>query len=246
MANWLDAKVTNITWWNDTLFSINVTAPLPTYKAGQFTKLAMIIKDKKVARAYSFVNAPNLVNDHEFLLVTVKDGLLSPPISKLNVGDSLLIAENATGFFTLDDVPKAKQLWLLATGTAIGPYLSILNDGEVWQKFERVFLVHGVRKQEDLVYQESITRLCDNHPLTFIPVISRETNHDYLTGRITTALESNELFNRLNITATPEHAQFMLCGNPDMVKDCTEILLTKGFTRNRRANPGQITVEQYW
>jgi len=246
MANWIDGEVTKIKWWNKKLFSLTLSAPLPNYKAGQFTKLAMTIEDKKIARAYSFVNTPSHSNLHEFLLVTVQDGLLSPPLSELSVGETVHVAEQASGFFTLDEVPSSEYLWLLSTGTAIGPFLSMLGDPRIWQKFDKVILVHGVRKSEDLVYQELIASICQSQPLTFVPVISQENITDGLAGRITNALTSNKLFDYVGLKATPENSQFMLCGNPEMVKETTEILLDLGFARNRRAKPGHITVEQYW
>lgn len=246
MANWIDGQVTHIKWWNDKLFSLTVSASLPSYKAGQFTKLAMTIEDKKIARAYSFVNTPSNNNLHEFLLVTVEDGLLSPPLSDLKKGDTLQIAEQASGFFTLDEVPESDTLWLLATGTAIGPFLSMLGDDAIWQKYKHVVLVHGVRKHTDLVYQQQICDLCSKHPLTFVPVISQEKWPDGLQGRITNAITSGELFSHVKVTPTPQNSQFMLCGNPEMVKETTQLLLDLGFTRNRRAKPGNITVEQYW
>jgi len=101
MANWIDGEVTKIKWWNKKLFSLTLSAPLPNYKAGQFTKLAMTIEDKKIARAYSFVNTPSHSNLHEFLLVTVQDGLLSPPLSELSVGETVHVAEQASGFLPL-------------------------------------------------------------------------------------------------------------------------------------------------
>ena len=103
-----------------------------------------------------------------------------------------------------------------------------------------------MRKSEDLVYQELIASICQSQPLTFVPVISQENITDCLVGRITNALTSNKLFDYVGLEATLENSQFMLCGNPEMVKETTEILLDLGFARNRRAKPGHITVEQYW
>ena len=146
----------------------------------------------------------------------------------------------------LDEVPESDTLWLLATGTAIGPFLSMLGDDGGWQKYKHVVLVHGVRKHTDLVYQQQICDLCSNHPLTFVPVVSQEEWPDGLQGRITNAITSGELFSHVKVTPTPQNSQFMLCGNPEMVKETTQLLLDLGFTRNRRAKPGNITVEQYW
>ena len=137
---------------------------------------------------------------------------------------------------------------MLGTGTAIGPFLSILQQPDVWQKYKSINIVHGVRFNNDLSYQALINELLRVHPeqLNYIPVVSREEPLQGLSGRITNAIENNSLFEHANLEPTPNNAQFMICGNPQMVKDTTNLLLDKNFTRNRRKNPGNITVEQYW
>ena len=132
MSNWIEAKVKDVKWWTDSLFSLIVNADVEPFTAGQFTKLAMQMGDKRVARAYSYVNAPNNP-DLEFYLINVKDGQLSQQLAQLKPGDSVTIERRATGFFTLDEVPSSEQLYMLSTGTALGPFISILEQGEVWQ-----------------------------------------------------------------------------------------------------------------
>ncbi|SFC00651.1 ferredoxin--NADP reductase [Pseudoalteromonas denitrificans] len=246
MAKWLTAKVKNIKWWNDKLFSIIVNAPINSFQAGQFTKLAMNVNSKRIARAYSFVNASNN-KDLEFYLVKVEQGKLTCPLSDLKVGDKIEISQTASGFFTLDEVPKSEQLWLLSTGTAIGPFLSILQQGEVWHKFKEVILVHGVREKEDLSYQYLIQTLCDENPqLKFVSILSRQKNPSGLTGRIPSLIASGELMKFIDLKPEPKLSQFMICGNPDMVKETSLTLNKLGYERNRRRTPGNITVEQYW
>jgi ferredoxin--NADP+ reductase len=246
MANWLTGQVKAITWWNDKLFSLVINAPIKEFKAGQFTKLAMNIDGKRVARAYSFVNSPE-DHDLEFYLIEVDDGCLSCPLASLKPGDEVEISEIASGFFTLDEVPKSDQLWLLSTGTAIGPFLSILQQQAVWQNFTEVILVHAVRNQEDLSYQELINGLCQKYSqLKYVSVVSREENSLGLEGRVPYLLDSGELFDFCGITPSINTSQFMICGNPQMVKDTSSILNQMGYERNRRKSPGHITVEQYW
>jgi ferredoxin--NADP+ reductase len=247
MSDWVDATVKKVTWWNDTLFSLTVNADVEPFKAGQFTKLSMMDDDKRIARAYSYVNSPKST-DLEFYLINVVDGLLSPYLSKLKRGDTVLIERRATGFFTLDEIPQSEQLWMLSTGTAIGPFLSMLQCQDVWQKYQSINLVHGVRLNNDLSYQPLINALLAAHPtqLNYVPVVSREEPLQGLNGRITDAIASNALFEHVELTPTPHNAQFMICGNPQMVKDTTEILIEQRFKRHRRREPGHITVEQYW
>jgi len=246
MANWLTGKVKAIKWWNERLFSLIVNAPITSFKAGQFTKLALNIGDKRIARAYSFVNAPNN-QDLEFYLIKVDEGSLTIPLAKLKIGDEVQIASDASGFFTIDEVPSAQQLWLLSTGTGIGPYLSILQENQVWKKYEKIILVHAARKQEDLSYQNLITNLCEQYSqLTYVSVVSREQNPTGLVGRVPNLIETGELFEFCALTPTKSTSQFMVCGNPDMVKDTSTLLHQLGYERNRRRAPGHVTVEQYW
>ena len=246
MSNWVEAKVKDVKWWTDSLFSLIVNADVEPFVAGQFTKLAMQVGDKRVARAYSYVNAPNNP-DLEFYLINVKDGQLSQQLAQLKPGDSVTIERRATGFFTLDEVPSSEQLYMLSTGTALGPFISILEQGEVWQKFEHVHLVHGVRFNEDLSYQARIKALQQQYPnLYYSPVVSRESATIGFNGRITDVIKDSRLFDVVELPVKPDSTQFMICGNPEMVKDTMAILLELGFSRNRRREPGQITVEQYW
>ena len=159
----------------------------------------------------------------------------------------MTIERRATGFFTLDEVPSSEQLYMLSTGTALGPFISILEQGDVWQKFEHVHLVHGVRLNEDLSYQQRIAALQKQNPnLHYSPVVSRESASVGFNGRITDVIKDHRLFEVTGKHVNPDTPQFMICGNPEMVKDTTAILLELGFSRNRRREPGQITVEQYW
>lgn len=246
MSNWVDAKVKDIVWWTDTLFSLIVNADVEPFKAGQFTKLSIMMGDKRVARAYSYVNSPSS-KDLEFYLINVEDGLLSQQLAKLVPGDSVMIERRATGFFTLDEIPSSKQLWMLSTGTAIGPFLSILEQGDVWQQFDEVYLVHGVRFNADLSYQQKIQQLQHACPkLTYIPAVSREQPEQGEPGRITDSIKDARLFKHATEPTSPNNAQFMICGNPQMVKDTTAMLNELGYQRNRRREPGHITVEQYW
>jgi ferredoxin--NADP+ reductase len=247
MSNWIDATVKSVKWWNESLFSLTVNADVEPFKAGQFTKLSVMDGEKRIARAYSYVNAPDDPN-LEFYLINVVDGQLSSHLAQLTPGDTVQIERRASGFFTLDEVPASEQLWMLSTGTAIGPFLSILQQSEVWQKYKHINLVHGVRLNSDLSYQELINKLLKAHPgqLNYVPVVSREEPLQGLAGRITTVIKNNALSEHVGLCATPNNAQFMLCGNPQMVKDTSELLVAQNYKRNRRKEPGHITVEQYW
>ncbi|MCW7549423.1 ferredoxin--NADP(+) reductase [Photorhabdus sp. APURE] len=248
MANWVTGKVTQVIHWTDTLFSIRMHAPIEKFTAGQFAKLAMEIDDERVQRAYSYVNAP-IDNNLEFYLVTVPEGKLSPQLAALQPGDNLLVTEQAAGFFILDEIPDCKTLWMLSTGTAIGPYLSILQQGDYLERFENIVLVHAVRLTQDLSYLPLMQQLVEhfNGKLRIQTIVSREQNPGSLTGRIPALIENGELEAAVGLTMKNDNSHIMLCGNPQMVKDTQQLLKEqRGMTKHLRRKPGHITSEQYW
>ncbi|CAH9061304.1 Flavodoxin/ferredoxin--NADP reductase [Pseudoalteromonas holothuriae] len=246
MARWVTGKVLDLIWWTPSLFSLKVAADVQPFKAGQFTKLALEVDGKRIARAYSYVNSPHDPT-LEFYLIEVTDGCLSQKLARLTAGDDIYIDAQANGFLTIEEIPDAHTLWMLSTGTAIGPFLSILAQGKLWDRFRQVILVHGVRANDDLTYRQQISMTQQAFKqFKYVPVVSREVPEYGLSGRITHILESGELVAFCALEELPKSSHFMICGNPQMVKDTTHWLTTKGFKRHRRAEPGHISVEQYW
>ncbi|WP_299016947.1 ferredoxin--NADP reductase [uncultured Photobacterium sp.] len=247
MADWIPAEVITNRHWNSDLFSLVLRANIEPFKAGQFTKLGLEIDGKMVQRAYSFVNPPSDSNI-EIYATRVADGLLSPRLHGLDAGDTVLISARANGFFTLNEIPDSEHLWMLATGTAIGPYLSILRESDVWRRFRKVVLIHAVRYSADLSYQGEINDLLERYPEQLIvqPFVSREPAPLSLPGRIPQAIADGMLERHIGLTLHPDQSQIMLCGNPEMVKETKAILETMGFTKNLRRKAGQITMEHYW
>ena len=140
------------------------------------------------------------------------------------------------------------MLWCLATGTGLGPFLSMLRTADPWQKFARVVLVHAVRHAEELTYRDTLAEIAHARPgaFTYVPMVSREPHPEALAGRIPAAIEDGRLEARAGIALSPENSHAMLCGNPAMVEDTQTLLATRGMRRHRRKEPGQVTVETYW
>ena len=247
MSNWVEGKVVENKHWTELLYSLRIEADIDSFSAGQYGRLGLKIDDQIVGRPYSFVNAPHepLL---EFYSITVSEGPLSPRLSKLDAGDSIYIDKRVNGFFTLNEVPEGRDMWMLATGTALGPFLSILNSEEVWQRFENIILVHAVRFKKELTYQDTTTELKNTFKNRFqmIPFVSREKTDFALTGRIPAAIENGQLEEKANMQFTAEHSQVMMCGNPKMLVDTRNTLKEKGLKKNLRRSPGQITTESYW
>ncbi|AYA41510.1 ferredoxin--NADP(+) reductase [Xenorhabdus nematophila] len=248
MANWVTGKVTDITNWTDSLFSLKIHAPIEKFTAGQFAKLALEIEGERIQRAYSYVNAPD-DNHLEFYLVTVPEGKLSPRLAALQTGDELLLTEQAAGFFVLDEIPDCQTLWMLSTGTAIGPYLSILQQGKDLGRFENIVLVHATRWGKDLSYLTMMRELEETFQgkLRIQTVVSRENWPDSLMGRIPALIENNALESAVGLPLQAENSHVMLCGNPQMVRDTQQLLKEqRNMTKHLRRKPGHITSEQYW
>jgi ferredoxin-NADP reductase len=85
---------------------------------------------------------------------TVRDSLQrggkrppQPSLASLEPGDWVWVSAKVNGLFTQEQIPDAQQLWMIATGTALGVYLSILRTEATWRRFQTLLLVHNVRKQ---------------------------------------------------------------------------------------------------
>jgi len=247
LANWIEGKIVENIHWHANLFSLKIEADIPQFTAGQFMSLALVINNKIVARPYSCLSSPGQ-NLLEFFFYVASEGVLSNALVKLESGDKVLLKDKAQGFFILDEIPATRDLWMIGTGTGIAPYFSILGAEEVWQKYDNVVLVEGVRTSKDLPYQDLIEKISQAHSdnFTFQAFVSREDFPNSIKGRIPASLDDGSLEQKVGLTLSPSDSQVMLCGNPDMVKDCVDILKTRGFEKHRRRKPGQITTENYW
>ncbi|RZQ55073.1 ferredoxin--NADP(+) reductase [Pseudoalteromonas phenolica] len=246
MSQWVSGKITEVNWWTPTLFTIKVAADVAPFQAGQFTKLAMTIGDKRIARAYSYVNTPK---DPvlEFYLTEVEGGKLTPGLAELEVGSSIDVESKANGFLTIEEAPRRQALYMISSGTGVGPFLSILADGKVWEKFEKVTLINSVRYNTDLTYQDFIhayEKLFKQ--FTYLPLVTREAPLKGLKGRVTELISNNKIAEHLGMSELHKDSHFMICGNPDMVKETSVLLQTLGYNKHRRTEPGHISVEQYW
>tara|TARA_B100001559_G_scaffold315410_1_gene317222 strand:+ start:676 stop:1422 length:747 start_codon:yes stop_codon:yes gene_type:complete len=244
---WVQGEVVDVKHWTETLYSVKVSAPNVEFIAGQYTKVSLSINDQEVARPYSFVNSPN-EDILEFYSVSVPNGPLSTAMQKLKEGDNINIGPKGNGFLILNEIPVTENIWMLATGTAIGPYLSILKTKDSWTKFKKVVLVHAVRYEKELTYQDTIRDIKDQYGDRFIYIsyVSREETNTSLRGRIPKDIGNGVLEKEANIQMNPNNTHVMICGNPAMLKDTTVELKKIGLKKHRRSSPGHITTENYW
>ncbi len=246
MDQWLEGKVVEKRHWCDNLYSLRVSAEVDPFTAGQFTRLALEIDGERVARPYSFVNTPQdeLLEIH---FNEVENGPLSPRLASLKPGDRVWVSAKANGLFTLEQIPDAQQLWMIATGTALGVYLSILRTEETWKRFQTLLLVHNVRKQGHLCYAGEIAELKARHGERFryLPILSRESAAGILQGRILATLEDGRLEAEAGVPLSAEGSHVMLCGNMAMIREVSQALDARGMRKHRRQEPGHYSTEKY-
>jgi ferredoxin--NADP+ reductase len=244
--DWIEGRVVGLKHWSDNLYSLHIDAPLASFVAGQYIKVGLQIGDERVGRPYSLVNAPD-ERPLEIYFNEVPEGPLTPRLSDLRVGDRVWISSKAGGVFTMDNVVSRRDLWMLATGTALGVYLSILKTPDPWERFERVILIQGARHGGELAYADTIAELKAHYGerFTFLSTLTREQRPGSLQGRITALLEEGRLEQAVGIEISPESSHLMLCGNSAMIKDVRALLEARGLHRHKRSQPGHYTTEQY-
>ncbi len=247
MSHWIEGRIVAQRQWTERLFSLTVAAGDIPFEAGQFVKLALPVGEQMLARAYSFVNAPGK-QPYEFYYVTLPDGPLTQRLCRLEAGDTLYLSPRAAGFLVLSEVPDAEDLWLLATGTGIAPFLSIIASETPWRRYRRVVLVHAVRYRAELTYRELLSGIQAEHEgrLKVVSIVSREYAEGALGGRIPQAILDGMLESAAESALAPATSQVMICGNPAMVTDTVHALAARGMKKHRRRSPGQITVENFW
>ena len=271
------------TTWTPNLFSFTVSRPVSfKFTAGQFVRLGVnpsqlnyykqlsAVADAEddenldetvdeapnedIFRAYSIVSSP-FDEILEFFSIVIPDGAFTSQLQHLEVGDELLLNTMPFGFLTLAryQKPLPKDLWLLATGTGLAPFLSMLQDLKTWEDYEHIVLAYSARSTEELAYiekieslQEDFGTLVDNPAkLIFIPIVTREPVEGALTERLPKLLLDGTLQARAGIDLDVDSTHVMLCGNPEMVEDTKETLKSLGLVMNRRGE-GNIAVENYW
>ena len=238
-------------------FAQNNETKLITFKTqgheeqGHETQDKPIDLDGYVFRAYSVASSP-YDEFIEFFSVVIPEGEFTSKVNHIQVGDSLLLNTTPFGYLTLAryQLPLPNDLWLLATGTGLAPFLSILKTIDVWQQYQRIILVYSARTSQELAYQAEIGSIKsiygDNGAaFVFLPIVTREADYAGEKARVPNLIVSGKLTELVGQKLDKERSHVMLCGNPQMVEDTKEALKSIGLTMNRRGE-GNIAVENYW
>jgi ferredoxin--NADP+ reductase len=252
MSNLFDAKVLAVHHWTDRLFSFTTTRdPGFRYQSGQFTMIGLPVDGRPLLRAYSMVS-PHYEDTLEFLSIKVQDGPLTSRLQHVQSGDTILVGRKASGTLLLQNLLPGGVLWLLSTGTGLAPFMSVIRDPEVYERFDKVVLVHGCRQVAELAYDQLITQQLPKNEffgeqvgkqLVYYPTVTRESFRNQ--GRIPTLLETGKLCHDIGLRPLDAaRDRFMLCGSPGMLKDTRTLLDKLGLSEGNMSHPGHYVIER--
>jgi ferredoxin--NADP+ reductase len=246
-------RVLRVHHWNETVFSFSTTRdPTLRFENGHFVMMGMMIDGKPLMRAYSIASA-NHEDFLEFLSIKVADGPLTSRLQNIKPGDEVLVSRKPTGTLLLHDLKPGKRLYLLSSGTGLAPFMSIIKDPEVYERFEKIILVHGVRYRSELAYRDFIEWELTHHEylgeqvrnqLVYFPTVTRERFR--YQGRVTSLIETGKLFADIDMPALdPLHDRAMICGSPAMLTDLSAMLDARGFRISPHVGePGDYVIER--
>lgn len=238
---------------------------LPDFEPGQFAilglpgsaprcalsepELAPADEHKLIRRAYSIASSSSMHEYLEFYINLVTSGALTPRLFALEIGDRLWLSPEATGMFTLDQVPADKNVILIATGTGLAPYMSMLTSALQCGGPRRFAVLHGAFHSWDLGYRSellALQHLCPN--LTYVTTIDRPEDEPMpwagSVGHVQDLWTSGIIDAAWGFRPTAENSHVFLCGNPFMIRDMEELLHGEGFRDHSPRQPGEIHVEQ--
>lgn len=253
MSNLATERVLSVHHWNDSLFSFRTTRDRALrFTNGQFVMIGLEVEGRPLTRAYS-IASPNHEEHLEFFSIKVPNGPLTSRLQHLREGDPIVVSKKPTGTLVLHDLKPGKHLYLLSTGTGLAPFMSVIQDPETYERFERVVLIHGVRTVSELAYRDFITRELPEHEffgefvrdkLIYYPTVTREAFENQ--GRLTELMESGKLFRDIGLPELdPAVDRAMICGSPAMLKDCCELLDSRGFRISPHiGEPGDYVIER--
>jgi ferredoxin--NADP+ reductase len=252
VSNLSEERVLSVHHWNDRLFSFRTTRdPGLRFRSGHFLMMGLEVDGRPLLRAYSVASAH--YEDHlEFYSIKVPDGPLTSRLSHVRPGDAVLVSRKPTGTLVLGNLLPGKRLYLLGTGTGLAPFMSLIRDPEVYERFEQVIVVHGVRTVSELGYSDYIrSELPRNQligdevraKLRYYPTVTREAFEHQ--GRITRLIEHGTLTADLGLPGLdPAHDRVMICGSPAMLRDTVAILERRGFGEGNSSEPGDYVIER--
>ena len=243
--------VLQVKHWSDKTFSFRTTRKFPNkFNNGEFAMIGIEHEGKKLLRAYSFASANH--EDHlEFLSIKIQDGPLTSKLQHIKEGDEILVNSKSTGTLVIDYLLPGRNLYLIATGTGLAPYMSIIKDPRTYERFEHVILTHTVQYENELAYKDELETFNEDWKEV---TLGRFTYFNTLTqqewknkGRITEWIKNGHLYiitNNISQPFEPKKDRFMVCGSQGLNKDLIEHFESLGMEEGNTSIPGQFVIEK--
>jgi ferredoxin/flavodoxin---NADP+ reductase len=252
MSNLNQERVLGVHHWNDSLFSFTTTRnPGFRFRNGHFVMIGLEIEGRPLLRAFSMASA-NYDEHLEFYSIKIPDGALTSRLQHIEPGSEVLVGRKPTGTLLIDNLLPGKRLYLMATGTGLAPFMSIIRDPATYERFEHVVVAHGVRRVSDLGYRGYIEDELPRHELVgdqvkaqlrYYPTVTREEFRN--TGRVTDLADNGKLTADLGLPAlSAADDRVMICGSPGMLKDMVTMLEARGFAEGNTDEAGSYLIER--
>ena len=252
MSAYTQETVLSVHHWTNELFTFTATrSPSFRFDSGQFVMIGLEVNGKPLVRAYSMVS-PHYDDKLEFFSIKVQDGPLTSRLQHIQPGSKILVGRKPTGTLVLDFLLPGRNLYLLASGTGLAPFMSLIRDPEIYARYEKIVLAHSVRMVADLAYRDMLTKGFDEDELlgevaggkfVYYPTVTREGFEHQ--GRLTSLITSGKLFQDLGLPPLDAaEDRVMICGGPQMLQDLREIVLARGFVEGSSGTPGTFVIEK--
>lgn len=246
-------KVLSVTHWNDRLFSFTCTRPQSfRFTSGMFVMIGLIVDGKPLLRAYS-VASPSWDETLEFYSIHVENGPLTSRLNKIQVGDDVVLGTKPVGTLLMNNLLPGKNLWCLATGTGLAPFMSVIRDPEILEAYDKIIVTHTNRYHSEFAYQNYIRNELPQHEylgeliqqkLVYIPTVTREPRPNFVSGRITDLLKQPDFYRLYDLEQINLHKdRVMICGNPEMVHELADWFESKSWKMGSANTPGHFVIE---
>jgi ferredoxin--NADP+ reductase len=249
--------VTAVQHYTDRLFRFRTTRPAALrFRSGEFVMIGLMVEGKPLVRAYS-VASPAWDEELEFFSIKAPNGPLTSRLCDVKVGDEVLVGRKPTGTLVLDALLPGKRVHMLATGTGIAPFASLIRDPDTYERFDQVILSHTCREVAELAYGVDLVAALVEDPLVGEAVAAGRLVHDMSAtretvrppgvhaGRVTARIAAGTYFTDHGLPPfDPAHDRGMICGSMEMLNDCKAMFEAHGFEEGSISQPGAFVYEK--